>query len=498
MGMRYACWTILGVFVMIAAAHAQTPQAGPERLAFEGHTGPVYNVAFSSDGKQIVSGSADMTAKVWDAQTGKETVTLKGHTGKVNSVAFRADGRVIVSASDDKTVRVWDVQTGKEISILKKHTGPVNSAAISSDGQRIVSGSSDGTAKVWNTQTGQEILSFVPLSVTVGTGGGKFEAQPGQVNSVAFSPDGTRILIGASALRSFGNVTVWETQTGQKVLELKEHTGPVHCVGYSFDGQRIVIGGENSLKVRDAQTGQETLTIKGHNGAVRSVAYSPDGKRIVSGSRRDDDLKLWDARTGQEVAIRKGYTGHGESAAFSPDNQRIVSSWGGNAFKVWDVTSLEEKKPVDTAEKRERAAPHGRVAKSVELLKRLGEGDPTAWTVLGGMLVPAVAAVIVGMYLKRKQKKPETPEELIDIAEKRRGMRFLAIPVIVVPFLGGVAIDLGSTSTPIGIMLGLGIGIFFGMLILFLNGDCPACGKTLGRTWNPKHCPNCGAQLRKE
>ena len=68
-------------------------------------------MAFSPDGKRIVSGSWDKTVKVWDAATGQETLTLKGHTGAVTSVAFSPDGKRIASGSEDKTVKVWDAAT---------------------------------------------------------------------------------------------------------------------------------------------------------------------------------------------------------------------------------------------------------------------------------------------------------------------------------------------------------------------------------------------------
>ena len=69
-------------------------------------------MAFSPDGKRIVSGSWDKTVKVWDAARGQEILTLKGHTDLVTSVAFSPDGKRIASGSEDKTVKVWDASAG--------------------------------------------------------------------------------------------------------------------------------------------------------------------------------------------------------------------------------------------------------------------------------------------------------------------------------------------------------------------------------------------------
>ena len=94
--------------------------------------------------------------RVWDAATGQEVLTLQGHTDRVCSVAFSPDGRRIVSGSDDKTVKVWDAVTGQEILTLQGHTGGVHRVAFSPDGRRIVSGGLDGTAKVWDSRAPAE------------------------------------------------------------------------------------------------------------------------------------------------------------------------------------------------------------------------------------------------------------------------------------------------------------------------------------------------------
>src|SRR5262249_57417212 len=96
-------------------------------------------------------GSWDKTAKLWNARTGKEIRTFQGHTDMVQSVAFSKDGKLLVTGSHDKTVRVWDVDTGKEVSSLR-YRGVVWSVSFSSDGKRIATGcwSKTGWVKIWS------------------------------------------------------------------------------------------------------------------------------------------------------------------------------------------------------------------------------------------------------------------------------------------------------------------------------------------------------------
>jgi Tol biopolymer transport system component len=181
-----------------------------ERLILEGHEGRVETVAFSPDGKRIVTASADKTARLWDADTGKQIgAPLKGHAAHVLSAAFSPDGKRIVTGSGDNTARLWDADTGKQISDpLKGHQDRVWSVAFSPDGKRIVTGSWDNTARLWDADTGKEV--------------GKLEGHQGHVTHAAFSPDGKRIVT-ASADKT---ARLWDAETGKPIgPPLRGHEG---------------------------------------------------------------------------------------------------------------------------------------------------------------------------------------------------------------------------------------------------------------------------------
>ncbi len=301
-----------------------------------GHRGEVRGVAFSPDGKRIVTGSNDGTARVWDAETGRELFTLNGHAYWVLGVAFSPDGERIVTGGGEwelgkKTgeVMVWDARTGKRLLDLKGHSFCVWSVAFSPDGKRIFSGAGDGgdtpgEAKVWDARTGQWLLEL--------------KGHTHGVRCVAFSPDGKRIVTGGAP----GTVKVWDASTGQVVLDLQGHANTVHSVAFSPDGKRIVTGSDDrTVKLWDAEKGQQVLTINGHSGIAWGVGFSPDGKRIVTGNS-DNTVRVWDAGTGRELLVLKGHAAQVRSVAYSPDGKRILSGGEDKTARVWDAENAQE------------------------------------------------------------------------------------------------------------------------------------------------------------
>ena len=177
-------------------------------MVLRGHTHTVSSVAFSRDGRRVVSGSLDKTVRVWHTSTGNTLMVLNGHTDSVRSVGFSHNGRRIVSGSSDESVRIWDAATGDALKIFDGHDGSVKSVAFSTSGSRIVSGSSDKTIRVWDESfalryrrehtdreyTGwiispsrEERLMFVPLDESLPDSYNIITIPPSACSSIDFS-----------------------------------------------------------------------------------------------------------------------------------------------------------------------------------------------------------------------------------------------------------------------------------------------------------------------
>ena len=123
-------------------------------------TGTPRAVAFSPDGMYYVIGNSQANARVMSVAQNKEIARFNGHKAYVSCVAVAPDNRRVISGSWDKTVRVWEMKTGKELLVFDKHTAEVNVVAVSADGHQVISGGKDKVVRVWDLDTGQETCAF--------------------------------------------------------------------------------------------------------------------------------------------------------------------------------------------------------------------------------------------------------------------------------------------------------------------------------------------------
>ncbi|KAJ3082717.1 hypothetical protein HK102_001496 [Quaeritorhiza haematococci] len=299
-------------------------ETGQEVHALSGHKGMIFGLAVSPDSRYAVSGCGDETAKVWDLQSGKEVWELRGHSNVVFAVAFMPDGKQIVTVSLDRLAKLWDVETGKEVLALTDHTMAIDAVAASSDGRTLVTGSWDGTAKVWGD------LKVREESV-------EFQGHKDSIWAIAASPDGKYVV--TVALDKVAKV--WEVATGKEVWELKGHTGPVYAVAVSADMRHVVTGSEDqTLRVWDLTTGEQVRCLEGHRKNILTLTISPNGKYIVSGSV-DGTAKVWDLATGNLLQTLSGHSSYPiGSVEVTPDNLNVVTASSlDRTISIWDLST---------------------------------------------------------------------------------------------------------------------------------------------------------------
>lgn len=284
-----------------------------------GHSREVYEVAFTPDGKNVVSAGQGGTIRSWDATTGKQLDTLHGHTGQVFGLAVSPDGSLIASAGFDKTVRLWNAESGKIIHTMNGHVGPIRGIAFSPAGDRIASASDDKTIKVWEVKTGKEIITMTSHTASV--------------LGVAYSPDGLQIVSTSSGDKT---IRIWDSRTGEQIKVVHHPYPEVRRIAFSPDGTRLAAITYGSYLLWDSQTWQLIAEVRAHSRLVYCVAFSPDGTHIATAGA-STEIKLWDTRTGNLIHTHSGHAKTVWGVAFSPDGSRIVSASADRTVRIWNA-----------------------------------------------------------------------------------------------------------------------------------------------------------------
>ncbi len=330
------------------------------------HSGRVWSIAFSPDGKRMLTASLDQTARIWDTSGGMDPKSwqlervFRGHTNDVMSAAF-LDGRSRVVTCGDWTVRVWDATRDAESRVLMG-PGKMESVAFSPNG-RLVAGGSEAGLAVWDVASGKRVgpvnakgksaraIAFSPDGSEIaaassevciwpldGSAPRSWEAAGGEIMGLAYSKKGDKLAIAYKG----GPVGMWKSTTGSKLWTAAGHKSGTLAVAFSPDDHLLVSCGEDkTVRVWNVQSGEPVRTFPGHGGTVTNIAFSPDGKRLASVAI-DNTTRIWNMETGIEERILKGHVHFVTGVGFTPDGKRLADAAGDRTIKLYDMRTFQE------------------------------------------------------------------------------------------------------------------------------------------------------------
>lgn len=232
----------------------------------------------------LVSGSWDKLSKLF-SPSGQEIKKLTSHSKRINCCRFTPNGgKAVLTGSLDNTLKLTSVENSQTLLNLEGHTTNVFACDISHDGQYAVSGSSDGSIRIWSLETGESL--------------GVLEGHQDWVTAICFSPYSRRIISGSKD----HTLKIWNSETGEELETLHGHTNTILCVRYSPDGKYIVSCAEDrTIKVWDAFSHKEIRTIQGHTHEVTSFDFLGDKNQYIVSGSSDKTVRIFELETGKLV-----------------------------------------------------------------------------------------------------------------------------------------------------------------------------------------------------
>ena len=290
---------------------------------FNAQSGATYAVAFATDGRSFVTGTALGAVTSWSMTTGQPLRTFSAQigvrdnanqpAGSVYNLTYTPDGRTLI-VSEGNYLKVYDAASGSLQRTFENAEGVLLGLSISSSGRYAVTGGQNKQLVIWELASGRNTRTITDFT--------------DWIYGTAFAPDEKRV-----AGAGIDGASVWDAATGTRVKTLT--TEASFSIAYSPDGRYLAVGRQADVDLWDTASWSLLRSMKGHTYAIRGITFSPDSRLLIS-SGFDGTARLWNVETGANVRTLLHNKGV-QSASFSPNGKYVVTASLDGAARLWDV-----------------------------------------------------------------------------------------------------------------------------------------------------------------
>ena len=285
----------------------------------KGHRGPINALAFSSDGRTLVTTADDGTLKVWNTATRALVRSVELEHGAATAMSL--DGRRAVTGHKTGWIAITDIESGQRIAAFRRNEASVWSVAFLGDQDRIAAASHDWSVAIWDARQ-----PAAPTNVLQG--------HDSAAQVVAFSGSGGLIASGSADK----TVKLWKADASSPMRTYRGHGDFVTAVAFAPDGRKLASADlEGQIRVWSTLSTRLHFTLRGHKGRVTALAYAPDGEQLASASD-DGSVRVWSTKQARTVRTLQSHTGELKAVGFAPDGRRIAAAGIDGLVRLYSAT----------------------------------------------------------------------------------------------------------------------------------------------------------------